>query len=137
MANYMFVLRPIEKVHKAVCPACAKRGEVLDTCKTCGGSAVKKYRFTQYCVQDKPIQIVKVDRDTKTGILRYWENMSEFFYEAVTNDLNSYVPEVPYGVHFCHDTKESAEAECARVNKYLSEKMSTEKIEALSFEFSF
>ena len=97
MANYMFVLRPTEKVHKSVCPKCAERGEVLDSCPSCRGSAVKKYRFTQYYVQDRPIQIVQVDRDPETGILRYWENMSEYYHETTYPELNKYVPEVPHG----------------------------------------
>ena len=135
MANYMFVLRPTEKVHKSVCPTCAARGEVLDTCPSCRGTAVKKYRSTQYYVQDKPIQIVKIDRDPKTGILRYWEGASDFYNETTTPELNKYVPEVPYGVHFCHDDRKSAEAECARINKYLADKAVAEKAQKLTFDF--
>lgn len=135
MANYMFVLRPVDKIHKAVCPTCAARGEVLDSCPTCRGSAVKRYRFTQYYVQDRPIQITKVDRDPETGILRYWENMSEFYNETTTPKINKYVPEVPYGIHFCHDDKKSAETECNRINKYLKDKVNEDKTKALSFNF--
>jgi hypothetical protein len=135
MANYMFILRPTERVHKSVCPSCANRGEVLDSCPTCRGSAIKKYRVVQYYVQDKPIQIVNIDRDPKTGVLRYWENKSEFFNETTYPELNKYVPEVPYGVHFCHDTKKSAEIECARINKYLADKAAVEKSKSLSFNF--
>ena len=134
MANYMFVLRPTEKAYKSVCPACAERGEVINACPVCKGSAVKNYRYAQYYVQDRPIQIVKVDRDPKTGILRYWENASEYFNETTTPDLNRYVPEVPYGVHFCHDDKKSAEAECERINKYLASKAVEEKAKALMFK---
>lgn len=135
MANYMFILRSTEKLHKSVCPECAKRGEVLSTCPVCHGSAIKKYRFTQYYVQDRPIQIVKIDRDPKTGILRYWENMSEFYSETTTPEINEYVPEVPYGIHFCHDDRKSAEAECKRVNEHLVAKMASEKAVALTFDF--
>lgn len=135
MANYMFVLRPTEKVHKSVCPACAERGEVIDTCPVCRGSAVKKYRSVQYYVQDKPIQIIKVDRDPKNGILRYWEGASDFYHETTTNEMNRYVPDVPYGVHFCHDDKKSAEVECERINKYLASKAAAEKAKALVFNF--
>lgn len=135
MATFMFVLRPTEKVYKSVCPACAARGEVLDSCTTCRGTAIKRFRFTQYYVQDRPIQIDKIDRDPKTGILRYWENMSEYYHETTTPDINKYVPEVPYGVHFCHDTRASAETECARINKYLADKAISEKAKALKFNF--
>ena len=129
MANYMFVLRPTEKKYRVVCPDCAKRGEVLDSCKCCCGVGVIRKSIKQYYVQDRPIEIEHTDRDPKTGILRYWENKSEFFYETVTASLNNYVPDVPYGVHLCHDTRKFAEAECERINKYLSgsTKQSTSK----------
>lgn len=122
MANYMFVLRPTEQKRKIVCPACVKRGEVINSCALCCGSAIKTTRFPQYYVQDKPIEITKVDRDFETGILRYWEGANEFFYETVYPSLNKYVPEVPFGIHLCHDTRFSAQAECERINKYLAEK---------------
>lgn len=137
MANYMFVLRPIEKTHKSVCPACAKRGEVTNDCPVCKGSAVKGYRFTQYYVQERPIQIVNVDRSPETGILRYWESADEYFNETTTPDLNKYVPKVPYGIHFCHDDRKSAEIECERINRFLKSKAAKEKAEALEFKFEF
>ena len=121
MANYMFVLRPTEKKYKVVCPECAKRGEVLATCRHCCGAGVRGKTVQQYYVQDKPIEIVEVDRDPKNGIIRYWENLSEFYYETTTPALNKYTLEVPYGIHLCHDTRKSAEAECERINKYLME----------------
>lgn len=121
MANYMFILRPTEKKYKVVCPTCATRGMVLDRCPTCCGAGTKWLRMMQYYVQDRPIEIEKIDRDPHTGVLRYWENLSEFFYETVTPKLNKYVPEVPYGVHLCHDTRKSAQVECDRLNKYLSD----------------
>ena len=119
MAYYMFILRPTEKKFKVVCPACAKRGEVVASCRTCCGAGVRGKSIMQYYVQEKPIEIEKVDRDPKNGILRYWENLSEFFYETVTPKLNKYAPDVPYGVHLCHDTRKSAEIECERINNYL------------------
>jgi hypothetical protein len=121
MANYMFILRPTEKKYKVVCPECAKHGEVLTTCRHCCGSGVRCKTIQQYYVQDKPIEIVEVDRNPKNGVIRYWENLSEFYYETTTPALNKYVPEVPYGIHLCHDTRKSAEIECERVNKYLME----------------
>ena len=135
MANYMYVLRPTEKVHKSVCPTCAKRGEVIDSCPSCHGSAIRKYRFVQYYVQDRPIQIVNVDRDPKTGILRYWENNSEFYHETTYNEMNKHIPDVPYGVHFCHDDKKSAETECNRINNYLAAKADSEKSKSPEFDF--
>lgn len=122
MANYMFVLRPTEKKVTTVCSACAKRGEVVDSCRTCHGKGTTRKSIFQYYVQARPIEIARVDRDPKNGILRYWEDASNFFYETVTSDLNKNVPDVPYGVHLCHDNWKSARAECDRINKYLNEK---------------
>jgi hypothetical protein len=121
MANYMFVLRPTEKKYKVVCPICAKRGIVEDSCSTCRGTGIKRKSVFQYYVQDRPIEITRIDRDPKTGILRYWENSCEFFYETVDPKLNEYVPEVPYGIHLCHDDRKSAQVECERINKFLME----------------
>lgn len=132
MANYMFILRPTEKVHKAVCPKCAARGEVLDSCSECRGTAIKKTKSFTYYVKDTPININYTDRDPKTGILRYWENSEEFYYETVYPELNKYVPNVPHGIHFCHDTMKSALTECERINKYLLEESRN-----TAFKFSF
>ena len=121
MANYMFILRPTERKYKVVCPECTRRGEVLYTCECCHGIGVVSKRVEQYYVQDRPIEITYVDRNPKNGVLRYWENSSEFYYETVTPMLNKYIPEVPYGVHLCHDNMKSAQAECERVNKYLKD----------------
>lgn len=128
MANYMFVLRPSNKTRKVVCPACAERGEVLTSCKICHGSGIKKESVLTYYVQDRPIEITHIDRDPRTGILRYWEGASDYFYETVDSSLNKYVPDVPYGIHFCHDTKLSAQRECERINKFLQAEAIKDKI---------
>jgi hypothetical protein len=121
MATFMYILGLAEKVTKTVCPTCAQRGEVMDSCPTCHGTAIQKYRVPQYYLRKFPIEIVKIDRDPKTGILRYWENLCEFYYETTDPTLNPYVPAVPYGVHLVHDNKESAEQECDRINRFLFE----------------
>jgi hypothetical protein len=133
-AAYMFVLRPTKKTFKTVCPACAERGEVLDICSTCHGSAIRKQSINQYYVSDKPIKINHIDRDPKTGILRYWENSSEFYYETAYHSLNPHVPEVPYGIHFCHNDMLSAKRECERINNYLN-KNAAEALETIKFNF--
>jgi hypothetical protein len=74
-----------------------------------------------YTTNRRPIEIVKVDRDPKTGIIRYWTDMSEFFYETVTPDLNKYVPAVPHGIHLIHKSLTDAFNEADRVNKHLEE----------------
>lgn len=124
MANYMFVIRPGKETRKVVCPACANRGEVLSSCRVCNGNGIKRETIPAYYVQDRPIEIVKVDRDPKTGILRYWEGTYDYFYETVDSSLNKYMPDVPYGIHLCHDTKASAQRECERINAVLKTELS-------------
>jgi hypothetical protein len=84
----------------------------------------------QYYVRNNPIEIVKIDRDPANGILRYWEDLSNFCYETTTHELNEYVPDVPYGVHLLHEDKETAQVECDRINKYLKEKAKKAEQEA-------
>lgn len=116
----MFVLRPYTKKHRVVCPACVERGEVLDICPICHGSATKGKTLNQYYVKDKPIVIERIDRDSETGILRYWEDKSNFYYETVYPEVHKYTPVVPHGVHLCHYTESSAKAECKRINDFLA-----------------
>ena len=134
MANYMFFIRLTSQKHKKVCHVCAERGEVIDSCKVCHGQGVKVWRIPAYEVKEKPVLIERVDRDPKTGILRYWEDASVFCYDAVDSSLNRYVPDVPYGVHLMHDSYKSAQAECERVNKYLADKAAkSNRVEELNF----
>ncbi len=117
----MIRLKPVEAQKKRVCPACYARGEVTTDCHKCHGAGVINSKTIRYNVVARPVEIVKVDRDSKTGILRYWENQSEFFYETTTPELNKYVPKVPFGVHLIHESYEEAFTEAARVNKALEE----------------
>lgn len=115
----MIRLKPTETKKKRVCQACYAKGEVTDDCPKCHGNGIISSKTIRYTVVARPIEIVKIDRDPKTGIIRYWENKSEFFYETVTPELNKYVPEVPFGIHLLHDSYEDAFAEAARVNEAL------------------
>lgn len=117
----MIKLKPVETKKKRVCPACYAKGEVTDDCHKCHGAGIINSKTIRYNVIARPVEIVKVDRDPKTGIIRYWENQSEFFYETVTPKLNKYVPEVPFGVHLIHESYEDAFAEADRINKALDD----------------
>ncbi len=132
MANYMFILRPGKNTRKVVCAECAKRGEVVDTC-SCRGTGIKKETVPAYFVQDRPVEIDRVDRDPETGILRYWQGSCDYFYETIYPSLNRYVPEVPYGVHLCHETSRSAQAECERINKFLATQAVKNKCKSFDF----
>ena len=117
----MIKLKPVDVKKKRVCPACYAKGEVTDDCRKCHGAGVINSKTVRYNVVARPVEIVKIDRDPKTGVIRYWENQSEFFYETVTPKLNKYVPEVPFGIHLIHENFEDAFAEADRVNKALEE----------------
>lgn len=117
----MFKLKLIEVKKKRVCSTCYAKGEVKSDCRKCHGSGTIGFTTMRYKVDVYPVEIVKVDRDPKTGIIRYWENLSEFFYETTTPRLNKYVPEVPFGVHLIHESYDEAFAEANRVNKALEE----------------
>lgn len=117
----MIRLKPVETKKKRVCSACYTRGEVLPSCRKCHGAGVISSKAIRYTVAAFPVEIVKVDRDPETGIIRYWENLSEFFYETTTPALNKRVPEVPFGIHLIHDSFDEALIEADRVNKALDE----------------
>lgn len=117
----MVKLTPIETKKKRVCPACYANGEVRPDCHKCHGTGVINSKTLRYNVATRPVEINKIDRDAKTGIIRYWENESEFFYETVTPKLNKYVPEVPFGIHLIHENYDEAFVEANRVNKALEE----------------
>lgn len=114
-----YILKSSDSVVKVVCPACAKRGEVIHSCPVCGGNGIRRKSVIRFFLAKNPITITKVDRDPKTGVIRYWHSRSEFFYETTTPELNPYVPDVPFGIHFIHSTKEEAEKEVLRINTYL------------------
>jgi hypothetical protein len=117
----MFMLKAVETKKKRVCPTCFAKGEVKTDCHKCRGAGVINSKTIRYDVAMRPKEIEKIDRDPKSGVLRYWENKSEFFYETTTPALNKYVPDVPFGIHFIHRNYEEAQAEAERVNKALEE----------------
>lgn len=116
-----YKLTPTTTKFRAVCTACARRGRIVEDCKTCHGSGEVMRSHMKYELNRRPIDIVKVDRDSRTGIIRYWTDMSEFFYETVTPSLNKYVPEVPHGIHLVHKSLLDAENEANRINRHLEE----------------
>jgi CO dehydrogenase nickel-insertion accessory protein CooC1 len=117
----MIRLKPVETKKKRVCPVCYAKGEVKTDCKKCYGKGVISSTTIRYTVATRPVEIEKIDRDPDTGIIRYWGNKSEFFYETTTHELNKYVPEIPFGIHLLHDNFDEALIEAERVNKALEE----------------
>lgn len=116
----VYVLTSTDEIKKVVCKSCAKRGEVLSACPECGGAGVHRKSVQRFRVKDRPIELVQVDRDPHTGLIRYWTGLSDFYYESTYPTLNRFVPEVPYGIHFVHGNKASAQAEADRINAFLA-----------------
>lgn len=125
MSNFAsaYKLMPHTEKLKVLCPGCVKKpGHIISLgCHVCGGKGFINKSFLQYKVAAHREPIYKIDRDPKTGCLRYWTNMSEFYFESVTPDLNKYVPRVPHGIHLIHFTHEQAEIEANRINNYLKD----------------
>ena len=85
----MIKLKPVEVKKKRVCPTCYTKGEVIADCHKCQGAGVINSKTMRYNVSTRPVEIIKIDRDTKTGILRYWENQSELFTFSAPIESNS------------------------------------------------
>lgn len=119
MAIEMYRLKMTEQRIRKCCPTCIKRGHIDEFCKSCNGNGTIRSRINRYEVTPHTLTVYKIDRDPKTGILRYWESADEFYYETTTPELNKYVPEVPHGIHLVHYTRADAELERDRVNKEL------------------
>jgi hypothetical protein len=115
----VYVLNCLDTHKKIVCSSCAKRGEVISACPECGGSGVRHKTVRRYKVKNNPVEVVNIDRDPKTGIIRYWTGLSDFYYESTYHSLNHFVPEVPYGVHLIHSDRKTAQIEADRINAYL------------------
>ena len=115
-----YVLTPEERAVKKVCPRCVQVNSIIyDSCPVCHGNGFIKKRYQHFSVRRNLIDIVKISREELTGHLIYWTSASEFYHEETYNTDNKYVPDVPYGIHFIHFTKEDAEREAERINKYL------------------
>lgn len=114
----MWVLKlvPAKKI-KVCCERCFKAGEVDPRCTLCGGKGVHlKSQGQEFKVMDTPVTIIKIDRDPKDGMLRYWESADTCYREEQNHNYNQYVPEEAGVVHFIHFTRADAMKECARVN---------------------
>jgi hypothetical protein len=116
----VFVLGLEDVVKKVVCKACANRGEITSNCYECGGRGIHKKTVKRFKVKNRYIEIEKIDRDPKTGIIRYWTGACDFYYETTYPALNSFMPDVPFGIHMVHNTLESAQVEVDRINTFLA-----------------
>lgn len=112
-----FTLRMTIKKKVVVCEKCHKAGQVLSCCPECGGKGVHYKSYQCYEVNPRKTQIEKIDRDPKTGKLRYWTSMSEYYYEELRPEDNKYVEDYPHGVHMVHFSLEEATNEVNRLNE--------------------
>ena len=114
-----WVLKMRPRVIRVVCESCHKKGFVQDSCPVCGGKGSHKKTQMAWTVSPNQIDIEKIDRDPKTGMLRYWTSLSEFFCETTSHaPYQGY----PYGVHFVHFNYKEAVNEADRLNSILRER---------------
>ena len=112
-----YVLRMVTEKKVVVCERCHRVGQVLPCCHECGGKGTHYKSYQCYEVNPRKIEIEKIDRDPKTGKLRYWTSMSEFYYDEIHNEDNKYVAEYPHGVHMVHFSLQEATNEANRLNE--------------------
>lgn len=115
----MYRLLGTRFTEKVFCRSCARQGCINPKCPECGGKGIHKFHWEGFRASNEAYILEKVDRCPETGHIRYWSDKSNFCYETVTPELNKYCPDVPYGIHYYHDTYKEAEAEVNRVNDYL------------------
>lgn len=117
-------LRPFKV--KVVCEHCKQRGYVSQKCNACGGAGTHNKTQHRWVVNKLPTEVVKIDRDTKTGNLRYWTSLSDFYYESQEELSLKWYPELynhyPNGVHFAHFNIKDAQVEVNRLNQILGER---------------
>lgn len=118
---YVLKLVPSKRI-RVCCERCSAAGEVDPSCTICGGKGVHfKSQGQEFKVMDDPVSIIKIDRDPKDGMLRYWESADTCYREEQNHNYNQYVPEEAGVVHFIHFSKGDAVAECIRVNQRMKE----------------
>ena len=83
------------------CRNCAEKGYINKSCQACNGKGIHNKIFIAYKVNEREEKIEKIDREDKTGELRYWEDSSNFFYESSK---------------LIHFNKEDAKTECDKRN---------------------
>jgi hypothetical protein len=86
---------------QVTCQKCSDLGYINKTCSACNGKGVHNKTLIIYKVDRKPWEIIKIDRDSKTGILRYWDDESCYFSEEK---------------HLMHFTIKDTQNECDRRN---------------------
>ena len=99
----MYVIKDVAENIMVPCEVCAARGVIYAECGKCGGKGIHKKTIYPWRVAKRTEIVIKIDRDSKTTGLRYWTSSTEYFAEE--NKI-------------AHFTKEDAEAECARRNKF-------------------
>ena len=76
----MFILYKKPLKYKVICEKCKERGWVDENCYKCGGHGIRNR--TNYIWDYKPIEIERIDRESFSGDLRYWEDNDNFYLES-------------------------------------------------------
>jgi len=83
------------------CQKCFAKGFVDNNCHACNGKGVHNKTLIVWEVREKPTIVEKIDRESKTGELRYWTEIDCFYEES-----GKYI----------HFNKKDAQKECDKRN---------------------
>lgn len=97
----MYLIKEYPFKIQVPCQHCSDRGYINKTCNACNGKGIHNKTLTIYKVGERVKDIDKIDRDSETGDLRYWEDMSCYF---------------PERLHLIHFNIKDARSECSKRN---------------------
>ena len=78
----MYSIKEVPFKIQVPCQRCSDNGYINKNCATCNGKGIHNKMLPIRKVRERANEIVKIDRDSGTGELRYWEDMSCFYYES-------------------------------------------------------
>lgn len=120
-----WILKLVPDKIQVVCESCHRNGKIDSKCPVCGGKGIHNKTQWKWVVSKCQTDIVKIDRDPKTGELRYWTDMSCFFPETI-EEFNRYPGPIcnnyPHGAHLVHFNYSEAVTEADRLNETLKER---------------
>lgn len=75
----MYVIQEYPFKTQVACEKCSSKGYINKKCPSCNGKGLHYKTLSVWKVRPRTKTIDKIDRDSKTKELRYWEDMSCFY----------------------------------------------------------
>jgi DnaJ-class molecular chaperone len=97
----MYMIQEYPLKIQVTCKKCSDKGYINKNCSSCNGKGLHYKTLSIWKTRPRIKTIDKIDRDSKTNELRYWEDMSCFFEES-----SKYI----------HFNKKDADRECKNRN---------------------